>query len=261
MKNILVIPDVHVLSEDDYERLHYLGKLIAARQPDVVVQLGDFADMHSLSSYDSSLSKAEVVGDYWAEVGVVNGGLAVLFEETRKLQHSQRLGKRKIYNPKTILTLGNHDAGRYARVIEKDPIVLGKSISWEDLEYKDYFDVVVPYKEYHEEQGVFFSHFVTNMMGRPLGGGVNPARTILNHTKRSTVVGHSHTYDYSTTADIAGKRIHSLVAGCFVAGREFAYAKGSQHNWVDGVTFLNGAEDGDYDIEFISTTRILDDNY
>ena len=48
----LVIPDVQAKPGVPLEHLDWLGQYIVAKKPDVVVCLGDFADMESLSSYD-----------------------------------------------------------------------------------------------------------------------------------------------------------------------------------------------------------------
>ena len=51
-KNLLVIPDCHAAPEYDNDRFTALGKFIVDEQPDIIVCLGDFGDMPSLSSYD-----------------------------------------------------------------------------------------------------------------------------------------------------------------------------------------------------------------
>ena len=257
MNNILVIPDVHTGLGEDTSRLAALGRFITKRRPHTIVQIGDFADMASLSSFDSALSKAGVVGDYAKEVQAVKDSLAILFRPLKKLQKKQRKNKKKIYKPRTILTLGNHDQGRYNRVIEKDPIILGSSISWEDLDYSLYFKEIIDYKKAIEVEGILFTHHLTTMMGRALGGAINPARALLNNAKQSVVVGHSHLYDYSVASKLDGTKMHGLSAGCFIGDQKFDYATGAQHLWTDGVSMLNNAKDGNYDLEFISTTRIL----
>lgn len=255
MRNILVVPDVHVTVGDDLSRLKALGRYIVDVRPDYVIQLGDFADMYSLSGYDSTLKKAQIIGDYQSEVKSVHKGLKTLFKPLRQLQNKQRSGKRKLYKPKFIITLGNHE-NRYARVIEKDPLVLAKAIGIEDLHYHKYFDGVVPYKMPLQIADIIFTHHLTTMMGRPLGGAANPARTNLNRSNQSVVVGHSHLYDYATTTRLDGQRISALVAGCFIGDQKFDYAVGQQELWRDGVTMLHDVYHGEYDLEFVSTERL-----
>lgn len=51
-KKHLVIPDVQFKPGNDTKFLEAIGNYIVEKRPDVVVNLGDFADMPSLSSYD-----------------------------------------------------------------------------------------------------------------------------------------------------------------------------------------------------------------
>ena len=47
-----IIPDCQVKDGVDLSYLTWVGKYLAEKKPDVIVQIGDFADMPSLSSYD-----------------------------------------------------------------------------------------------------------------------------------------------------------------------------------------------------------------
>ena len=48
----MIIPDTQVKRGVDLSYLEWIGKYIVDKKPDVIVQIGDFADMPSLSSYD-----------------------------------------------------------------------------------------------------------------------------------------------------------------------------------------------------------------
>ena len=48
----MVIPDVQCKEGVDISHLEWIGKYAAEKKPDVIVCLGDFADMPSLSTYD-----------------------------------------------------------------------------------------------------------------------------------------------------------------------------------------------------------------
>ena len=59
MKNIktkpmkhMVIPDCQVTPDTPTDHLRWIGEYMVEKKPDLVVCLGDFADMESLSSYD-----------------------------------------------------------------------------------------------------------------------------------------------------------------------------------------------------------------
>ena len=51
---IFVIPDVQAHSGTDITHLIAAGKYAVEKKPDVIVCLGDFADMPSLSSYEKA---------------------------------------------------------------------------------------------------------------------------------------------------------------------------------------------------------------
>jgi len=51
-KTHLIIPDSHAHPDHNNDRFEWLGKLIMDVKPDVVVNIGDMADMPSLSTYD-----------------------------------------------------------------------------------------------------------------------------------------------------------------------------------------------------------------
>ena len=48
----LVIPDCQIRPGDSTDFLRAIGNYVVSKKPDVVVCIGDFADMPSLSSYD-----------------------------------------------------------------------------------------------------------------------------------------------------------------------------------------------------------------
>ena len=50
--NLMIIGDPHAHPNYDNKRFISLGKFIAKEKPDIIVCIGDMADMPSLSSYD-----------------------------------------------------------------------------------------------------------------------------------------------------------------------------------------------------------------
>jgi hypothetical protein len=62
-----VIPDCQVRPDVDYSHLSWVGNYLAEKRPDVIVQIGDFADMPSLSSYEKKGS-AYFEGKSWADL-------------------------------------------------------------------------------------------------------------------------------------------------------------------------------------------------
>ena len=78
----IVIPDCQVRPDVELSHLTWIGNYIAAKHPDVVVNLGDFADMPSLSSYD--VGKASAEGKRYAkDVEAAKFGMDLLMEPIR----------------------------------------------------------------------------------------------------------------------------------------------------------------------------------
>ena len=57
-KRIMVIPDTQIRPGDDFAFLDAIGRYAVEMKPDIIVHLGDFADMPSLSSHDKAGSKS-----------------------------------------------------------------------------------------------------------------------------------------------------------------------------------------------------------
>jgi hypothetical protein len=126
----LVIPDVQVKPGHDTAFLTRIGQYAVDKKPDVLVCIGDFADMPSLSSYD--VGKKSFEGRrYRADIEATRLAMEALvqpiveYNERAKKQHRER------YSPRMVLTLGNHE-DRITRVVESDPKLDG-TISLADL--------------------------------------------------------------------------------------------------------------------------------
>jgi hypothetical protein len=92
---ILVIPDCQVKPGHSTNYLTNIGRFIIDKKPDVIVQIGDFADMPSLSSYDKG-TKAFEGRRYRTDVESVHQGmealLAPLEDYNRKARHVRVIG-------------------------------------------------------------------------------------------------------------------------------------------------------------------------
>ena len=55
----LILPDCQVKDGVPLDHLDWIGQYIVDKQPDVIVNIGDFADMPSLSSYDKGTKSFE----------------------------------------------------------------------------------------------------------------------------------------------------------------------------------------------------------
>lgn len=100
---ILVIPDCQVKEGVPLEHLSWAGQAIVDYKPDVVVNIGDFADMPSLSSHDVKGSKYFEGLRYKTDVEVTKKAMQMLLKPLRDLQSKQKKNKEKVYKPRQVL--------------------------------------------------------------------------------------------------------------------------------------------------------------
>ena len=112
----LVIPDCQVKDGVDLSYLKWVGQYIVDKQPDVIVNIGDFADMPSLSSYDVGRKSFEG-RRYKTDIDVTHRAMDMLLDPMRTYNERQRRNKEKQYKPRMVLTLGNHEE-RISRAID-----------------------------------------------------------------------------------------------------------------------------------------------
>lgn len=238
--NILVIPDVQVKPNTSIEHMKWLGEFIADKQPDVVVCIGDFADMPSLSSYDRGKKSFEG-RRYKEDVRASQMAMSVLLFPLQRLQAQQRRNKKEIYKPELFLTLGNHEQ-RIDRAVELSPELEGV-LSVSDLGYEQFGWEVLPFLEVLEIEGVFFSHYFTSgVMGRPVAS----PQALLTKKHVSCVMGHVQTDGIASTYTAAGNRITGIFAGtCYLHDESYLTPQGNKH-WR-GAWMLYDVKDGEFE--------------
>lgn len=251
---LLVIPDCHAEPENDNERFTWLGRYIAAERPDTVGCLGDFGNMASLSSYDKGKRSFEG-RRYKRDIACVIDAQQKLWKPVQDLCRSQRRYRHKIYDPDTFMLLGNHE-DRISRATDDRAELFG-TLDLSDLRYDDYWDRVIPFKEYLVLENTIFAHFLPNKLGRAMAG-VNHARAIANAACMSIVVGHSHLRDFAEIVRPDGTRIMGIVAGCYTHPDYVdGFEKGVSHAYWKGVVMLEGFHDGTAEeVRFVNQSKI-----
>ena len=176
----LVIPDCQVKSGVPTQHLGWIGNYIVEKKPDVVVCIGDFADMPSLSSYDKGKLAAEG-RRYVKDIAAVHKGMDTLL---KPLQDYNRTASEK-YKPEMHLTLGNHEH-RIIREVEENPRYEGR-FNYSDLSYEDFGWKVHDFLQVVELDGIEYSHYFTSgVMGRPVAS----AAAMLRERQKSCTMGH-----------------------------------------------------------------------
>jgi hypothetical protein len=242
---ILVIPDCQVKEGVPLEHLSWAGQAICDYRPDVIVNIGDFADMPSLSTHDLKGSKYFEGLRYKKDIEVAKMAMKKLLKPLRDLQAKQRKNKEKVYKPRMLLTLGNHE-NRIDRAINNNPTLDGL-ISVEDLEYAKDWEVY-PFLHPVFVNGVGFNHYwPVGAMGRPAGS----AAAIINKLHMSCVAGHQQGKQVAYGKRADGKPICAIIAGSFYLHDESYMDRLSNRHWR-GLLVMNEVNDGHFDELFLS---------
>lgn len=247
MTTHLIVPDTHAHYEFDNKRADWLGALIADLKPDVVVHIGDSADLPSLASYDKG-TRAAVGRTYKADIN------AHLDFQDRMWSPIKKLKKKMPYR---VFCEGNHEH-RIERALDASPELEG-TISFDDLMLNEYYNDVVRYEGgtpgIVEIDGVYYAHYFTSgNMGRAIGGK-NQATALINQNLMSCTQGHSHTLDFAVRATIGESKIYGLVCGVY-QDYDAPWAGMQNNHWWRGVAIKRGVENGAYDLELVSIERL-----
>ncbi len=253
MRKHLVIPDVQVKDGHDFAFLEAAGNFIAEKKPDVVIQIGDFADMESLSSYDKGKKSFEG-RRYKKDIEAAKEAMYFLTEPIRKESEKLVQGRRKRWKPRQVLTLGNHEH-RIDRAINEDPKLDGV-LSVNDLCYSSFGWEVHTFLDVAIVDGIAYSHyFTTGVMGR----AVTSARVLLSKKHMSAVMGHHQHWDIARDVRADGIPIIGLFCGSFYEHNEDYL--GPQGNSYDrGIWMFHEVVDGSFQPMYISL-KYLKDKY
>ena len=240
MSKHLVIPDVQAKDGVPLDHLKWAGQYIVQKKPDTVIMIGDFADMESLSSYD--VGKKSFEGKrYKKDIEVAHKAMETLLYPIWDYNANAKKNHEKRYNPRLVLTLGNHE-DRISRCVDHDAKLEGV-LNLSDLEYESYGWEVIPYLEPIIIDGVAYCHYFTSgVLGKP----VTSAAALLSKKHQSCVMGHvqGRQIAYGTRAD--GKQITGLFVGGFYQHDE-AYLKWQGNKHWRGLWVLHEVEDGSFD--------------
>ncbi len=237
----MVIPDTQIRPGDDYSFLETIGKYAVEMKPDIIVHLGDFADMPSLSSHDKAGSKSMEGMRYKADINAAKEAMKVLLSPVRAEQKRLVESKRTRWKPRLVMLGGNHE-NRINRAIQNDPKLDGL-ISLEDLEYEKSGWEFVPFLQPIVIEGIAFSHFfVSGVMGNPC----TTARMLLLKHHQSCIAGHQQGRDIAYGKRADGGEMTALIAGSCYEHEEHYLNHQTNNHWR-GLYILHDVSNGSFD--------------
>lgn len=245
----LIIPDTQIKSGVSINHLSWAGQYAVDMKPDVIVMIGDWWDMPSLSSYD--VGKKQFEGRrYKKDIAAGNLGMDVFMAPIIAEQERQRANKKQIWKPRLVFCLGNHEH-RIERAVDEDAR-LEEVLSYDDFNLKQHGWEVIPFLEPIVIDGVAYCHYFTSgVMGRPVA---NP-KLMLQKKHMSTVMGHVQDRDISFDRRADGQRMTGIFAGIFYDHNE-SYLNAQTNGSWSGVWVLHEVSDGAFDEMPVSLTYL-----
>lgn len=242
---ILVIPDCQIKEGVPTDHLSWAGEYIVEKKPDVVLCLGDFADMPSLSTHDKAGSKYFEGLRYSKDIAAAKGAMAKLLAPLNEGVVRQKKNKEKVYKPRMVMLMGNHE-DRIDRAIKNQPMLEGV-ISTKDLRYEDSWEVHQFLQPVSIEGVVFNHYFPVGAMGRP----ASSANTMVSKLHQSCIAGHMQGRQVAYGRKADGSSITCIIAGSFYEHDEHYMDVTSNRHWR-GLVMLHEVKDGHFDEMFVS---------
>jgi Calcineurin-like phosphoesterase len=242
-KTHMVIPDCQAKYGENFDYLMHVGQYMVDKKPDVVIHLGDFADMESLSSYD--VGKKSFEGKrYVKDLEAAREAMDRLLSPLREYNIKAKKNKEKLYKPRLVLTLGNHE-NRIARAVNDDAKLEGL-IKLEDLPYHDWD--VIPFLKPVFIDGIAYCHyFPTGVLGRP----ATTASAMVSKLHMSCIAGHQQGKQVAYGKRPDGSTITCIIAGsCYEHDEPYMDFQTNHH--FRGILMLHEVNNGTYDEMFVS---------
>ena len=243
---IFVIGDLQVKQDVSLDYIHHIGAYIARKQPDIIIQIGDWFDNAALSSYDRGQLSAEGKR-LSADIKAGNDAIRILGEYIRSVAG---------YNPRKVITLGNHE-DRIQRFVNENPALegfLGNHL----YDFEQYGWEVYDFLTPCIIEGIAFVHYVVAVnTGKPLG---NALAGRLEKVGTSFVMGHQQTFAYhERSLQLTGDMQMALVVGaCYSHDESYKGVQGNHH--FRGCVMLYEVQDG-YAMHKKITLRHMKDVY
>lgn len=241
-----VIPDCQIRPGDVTDHLSWVAQDIVRRKPDVIVCIGDFYDLPSLSrhSMPGGLEKENkrLKADLQAGKKAMEILTAPIHAEIARLKRNKEKG----WKPRMVFTAGNHE-DRADRVAANDATfegVVGSHL----CEVEKFGFEFHPFLSPVQIDGVWYAHYWQSPhSSRPIGGTIDNR---LNKLGFSFVQGHEQGKRYSDRPLPNGRTLHGLVVGSCYLGTE-AYRGPQAANEWRGVAVLHDVREGNMSPMFL----------
>lgn len=228
--DIVYLPDAHATPGHSNRRAKLLNAFIRDVRPGIFISAGDIGDFESLLQKEKG--KLTLEGKrYTKDCEATSEFMEYTFHRTDSQMDR-------------IITLGNHE-WRVNDIGIRNPELKGVFDTVTDTGMDTFFRHVVPFKEVIDVKGFACSHYwVSGVQGRPISGP-NAARNIMGSIHQSSLSGHSHLVSVADAATNTGRRMLSIVGGCFTHPLFIGdWNRDTARLWWNGIVWLRGVKNG-----------------
>lgn len=224
----LVIPDLQVAPGTPTEHIEWAARYAAEKEPNVIVQLGDWGDMPSLSEWDGDGTLAAEGLSIEEDVKAVRDSVGLFERELRK--HSRRS-----YRPHKHIVFGNHDGARVTRYLNANPRERGR-LSTKHYGFEGHGWQTHKFLQPTLIHGICYAHYFTvNAQGRETNNkhGQPSAVAQARRMMRTCTAGHRQGLDQAIV-HTPTHSIRGLIAGSFYR-HDMGYVSSQGQNVWQGI--------------------------
>ena len=192
MRRHLVLPDAQVKPGSDTIHCEWAANAVLDYRPDVIVIIGDWWDLPSLSTHELPGSKEAEGRNVREDIDAGNAAFERFYKPIRKEVDRTVSSHKRRWKPECHFLMGNHEH-RMSRAIARDPKFDGmlslehlKTPGFQRHEFLKIVDV----------DGIKYCHYFPNpFSGKPIGGTIVSR---LNNIGSSFTQGHQQGFLYAS---------------------------------------------------------------
>jgi hypothetical protein len=216
--------------------MDWAARAVLDYKPDVIVVIGDFADMPSLSTHEKPGSKHTVNQNIKADFDAANEAFARFVGPIHREMDRLANGHRKRWTPECHYLFGNHE-NRIVNCLNAEPKYEGlfglDTFQTPGFKRHDYLKIVTI-------DGLKYCHyFPMPHSGKAIGGSIVSR---LNNIGASFVQGHQQGFLYASK-QFPDHIKHGLVCGRFYLENEHYRPEDVQNSEWNGIVVLNEVHD------------------
>lgn len=198
--------------------------MIQKSLPDYIVCTGDLGSFDSQNRLVRDRGNFSVADELTMVMTYIE---SYIVNTVRRIREEQRRSKKRMYRPRIVFCLGNHDA-----YVTDALTPMLESLGIEVVQHRDYISL----------EGILFSHTFDNGIS---GQACVTTKQILDNTLMRSVSGHSHVRSITEQRDANGHKVFAIKMPCATMSKP-QWALQSSLKWDRGYLCLTVDTDSDW---------------